>query len=259
MYVEINSFDNDKIKKVIKLISNKKTRKEEKAFVVEGIKLVKEAIKYAKVKEIFCTKNIYNEFNFLKKIDNVYIVSDKCFQKMSETKTPQGILATIEIKERTKEEIYKENTFIIYLDSINDPGNLGTIIRTGEAVGVTGIIASSDTVDIYNPKTIRASMGSIFRIPFIYSNSLIEELKFAKSKKISTYAMELKNSNDYTENDYKKSIGIIIGNEANGIKKEIIEVAEKTIKIPMQGSVESLNAAVAMSVISFEVAKQRKK
>ena len=147
---------------------------------------------------------------------------------------------------------------IIVLDHLQDPGNLGTIFRTAEGAGVTGIIMNQESVDIYNPKTIRSTMGSIYRMPFCYTADLADAVRFLKAKGVRTYAAHLEGICDYDKEDYQKPCAFLIGNEGNGLTQEIAELADTYIKIPMKGEVESLNAAIAASVLMFEAARQRR-
>ena len=147
---------------------------------------------------------------------------------------------------------------IVVLDRLQDPGNLGTIFRTAEGAGVTGIIMDRECVDIYNPKTIRSTMGSIYRMPFCYAANLADAISFLKERGIRTYAAHLEGARDYDEEDYCRPCAFLIGNEGNGLTKEIADLADNYIKIPMKGQVESLNAAIAASVLMFEAARQRR-
>ena len=144
------------------------------------------------------------------------------------------------------------------LDNLQDPGNLGTIFRTAEAAGVTGIVLSRDCVDIYNPKVIRSTMGAVYRMPFVYVEDLLEALNVMKKKGIKTYAAHLKGKNSYDKEDYKEACAFLIGNEGNGLREEVSNMADTWIRIPMEGQAESLNAAVAAAVLMFEAARQRR-
>jgi TrmH family RNA methyltransferase len=145
------------------------------------------------------------------------------------------------------------------LEDLQDPGNLGTIMRAGEGAGISGIILSHNCVDIYNPKTIRSTMGSIYRVPFIYVEDLKEAVTLLKDNKISIYAAHLKQSQDYEKLNFKESTAFMIGNEGNGLSDQLSNMADAYLKIPMLGKVESLNAAIAASVLMYEVARQRRK
>jgi len=180
---------------------------------------------------------------------------------MADTKTPQGVLAVAKQKKCTLEDILKKTKtqkLLMILENIQDPGNLGTIIRAGEGAGITGVVMSSDTADIYNPKVIRSTMGSVLRVPFVYASDLKEACEQMKKAGISLYAAHLKGMHNYDQEDYTKDTGFLIGNEAKGLTDEMAAVADTYIKIPMAGQVESLNAAVASSVLMFEAARQRR-
>jgi TrmH family RNA methyltransferase len=189
----------------------------------------------------------------------VEILSDSVFSHVSDTKTPQGILCIVRQQEYTVEELMEvENPHFIVLDNLQDPGNLGTIVRTAEGAGVNAVFMSKETVDIYNPKTIRSTMGSIYRVPTIYIEDLVELLKKFRAKGIKSYAAHLEGKQAYDKEDYLSGTAILIGNEGNGLRDEVSEAADILVQIPMQGQVESLNAAIAASILMFEVFRQRR-
>lgn len=134
---------------------------------------------------------------------------------------------------------------IMLLDNLQDPGNMGTILRTAEAAAVTGIIMSSDCVDVYNPKVIRSTMGSVFRVPFVYVENVTDVIRQMKEHGIRTYATHLAGELAYDEPDYRTPSAFFVGNEGNGLRDQVAELADTYIKIPMAGQVESLNAAIA--------------
>lgn len=144
------------------------------------------------------------------------------------------------------------------LDNLQDPGNLGTIVRTAEGAGVDAVFLSKESVDIYNPKTIRSTMGSIYRMPVVYVEDLLELLNTFRKKGIKSYAAHLEGKNSYDKEDYKGGTAILIGNEGNGLRDEVADSADVWVQIPMQGKVESLNAAIAASILMFEVYRQRR-
>jgi TrmH family RNA methyltransferase len=148
--------------------------------------------------------------------------------------------------------------FLMILESIQDPGNLGTIIRAGEGAGITGVIMDDATADIYNPKVIRSTMGSVCRVPFVYTSDLKGTLKNLKAQGVRLYAAHLEGRNNYEKEDYTVDTGFLIGNEGNGLTEETSALADALVKIPMMGKVESLNAAVAASILMFEAARQRR-
>ena len=146
----------------------------------------------------------------------------------------------------------------IVLDNLQDPGNMGTIVRTAEAAGVHAVFMSQDCVDIYNPKTFRSTMGSSFRMPFIYIEDIPNLLDIFRKNGVKSYAAHLNGEKFYDQEDYRQGTAILIGNEGNGLRDEVTEKADFLVKIPMQGKVESLNAAIAASVLMFEVFRQRR-
>lgn len=188
------------------------------------------------------------------------VVSDSVFKKISDTVTPQGILAVVKQKKYSVDDIIanrrKDGSCIVVLDRLQDPGNLGTIVRTGEGAGISGIILSSDCADIYNPKVIRSTMGSIFRVPFAISENLPLDIDKLKKDGITTYAAHL-NGEVYNRGVFTKDCALLIGNEARGLSDAVAEKADKRIKIPMEGKVESLNAAVATAILMYEVKSSR--
>lgn len=210
------------------------------------------------VSETFADKQ-KEEINRLKDRRKLEYLSDHVFQYVSDTKTPQGILCVVRQSTYCLEDILEaEDAHLLVLDNLQDPGNLGTILRTAEGAGVTGIIISKESVDIYNPKVIRSTMGSIYRVPFVYVEDLKEAIAKVKAHGIFTYAAHLDGKNSYDKEDYTKKTAFLIGNEGNGLRKEIADLADTWIRIPMQGQVESLNAAIATSVLMFETARQRR-
>lgn len=276
----ISSKDNKRIKYIRGLLEKGNIRKKNHQFVVEGIKLVDEALEYGKVLEIICAVSLYDELisgdlsgnrllaendknitNYVKKGSSLLVVSDTVLKSMSETKTPQGILAVAEMPDYRLldkgflEQAYTKNGKIklLVLEDTADPGNLGTIMRTAEAAGVTGVIMGKGTVDIFNPKVVRSTMGSIFRLPFTYVEDLKETIQKLKTQGISFYATHLKGKKSYKDIKYSDSSAILVGNEARGLSDEVADLADTYVLIPMQGKVESLNAAVAAALMMYEV------
>lgn len=188
------------------------------------------------------------------------VLSDTVFDYAADTRTPQGVLCVVEQMDYTLDDVAKgECPHIVVLDHLQDPGNLGTILRTAEGAGVTGMVMDRECVDIYNPKTIRSTMGSVYRMPFCYAESLTDAVRSLKKRGIRTYAAHLEGRKDYDEEDYCQPCAFLIGNEGNGLRKEIADLADAYIKIPMAGQVESLNAAIAASVLMFEAGRQRRR
>lgn len=191
--------------------------------------------------------------------ESLEIVTDRVFEAASDTKTPQGVLSLVRRFEYDLDDIIQGSApLIMVLENIQDPGNLGTIVRTGEGAGITGVIMSSGTVDIYNPKTIRATMGSIYRVPFCYAENMQAVMQKLKQCKIQTYAAYLDGSSVHDAQNYKEATAFLIGNEGNGLTRELAESADWRIRIPMCGKVESLNAGIASAILMYEAQRQRR-
>ena len=265
----ITSTSNQQMKTVSALLKKSKERRTSKSFVVEGPRMVVEApierLKAVYVAESFENNKENNELlNELKdkcnKANAIYeVVADNVFKSVSDTQTPQGIMAVVAMPEYDLEQLLDgDKSHLLILESIQDPGNLGTMVRTGEGAGVTGIIMNKTTVDLFNPKTIRSTMGSIYRVPFYVTEDLAGTMKELQGKGISLYAAHLKGEHSYDEEDYTKACGFLIGNEGNGLSDEIANLADAYIKIPMEGQVESLNAAISATLLMYEANRQRR-
>lgn len=251
----ISSATNEQIKKIIQLKEKSKARKIEGCFIVEGIKMLREVPREDLVKVYTSETFLARNKEELAGVD-YQLVSDSVFKKISDTVTPQGILAIVKQKKYTIQDLLDtmhegKNCFVV-LDRIQDPGNLGTIIRTGEGAGINGVIMSSTTVDVYNPKVIRSTMGSIYRVPFVIVDDLPETVQKLKLAGVTTYAAHLKGG-VYNKEEFTDKTALLIGNEANGLSDEVSAKADKLIKIPMQGKVESLNAAIATAILMYQV------
>ena len=238
----ISSTTNKQVKFVNALVKKAKTRREEELFVAEGLRMCseipKDRIHTLYISEAFSKTK---ECKVLREgVKHIELVTDEVFKSLSDTQSPQGILALV-----------KQYHYTL------DPGNLGTILRAGEGAGVTGVVMDANTADIYNPKVIRSTMGSVLRMPFVYAEDLHETLETLKQKKVRLFAAHLKGKNAYDLEDYTGDTAFLIGNEANGLTDETAAM-DTYVRIPMEGRVESLNAAVAASVLMFEAARQRR-
>ncbi len=251
----ISSTSNSQIKYLIGLQNKSSMRKKDKVFIVEGIKMYKETPK-DKIVSVYVSESFEKEH--MGELEHYILVSDNVFNQISDTVTPQGILTIVRQKEYKLEKILdnsKKQLFLI-LENIQDPGNLGTMIRTAEGAGVSAVIMSKNTVDMYNPKVIRSTMGSIYRVPFIISEDLESTIDQIKSNNIQVYAAHLNGKNYFDEENYNSSTAFLIGNEANGLSDEISQKADKLVKIHMCGQVESLNAAIASAILMYEAKKK---
>ena len=278
----ITSTSSSQVKHIVNLQKKSKLRKEEKQFVVEGIKMVSEAPKDRLVKVYISETFKADNEEFLEKMnyealgkDILEIVSDNVFIRMSDTQTPQGIMAVVKMSEITIEDMFgkdmhinskndnsgnssnKMQPLLLILENLQDPGNLGTIIRMAEGAGVTGIIMSSNTVDIYNPKTIRSTMGSLYRVPVIYVEDICKTVEECRQTGVRVYAAHLKGTDNYNVKDYTQPTAFMIGNEGNGLTDKLTDKADELVRIPMQGKVESLNAAIACTILTYEAVRQR--
>lgn len=258
----ISSKDNELIKHIKKL-KEKKYRDLNNEYIIEGTKLIKEAIEEnANIKQIVICDNCQNtdiipkELMYeIAKYECIY-VTEKIFKNISDVNTPQGILAIIE-KNNKETQIDYSQDIIVVLDDIQDPGNLGTILRTVDSIGLTQIIVSKGTADCYNPKVVRSTMGAIFRVKIIESEDLEKTLKEMKKHKFKITVSSLQTKNTIYDINYDKKV-IVIGNEANGVEQKIQNIADEKIKIPMLGKTESLNASVATGIILYEYVRQKR-
>lgn len=257
----ITSSANAKVKQVMNLIKKPKARKQTSLYVAEGIRMFQEIPK-DHIESVFVSESFLKKPEHEKLLNGLAYetVADEVFATMSDTQTPQGILALAKQYSYGIEDLKKGEgpVFLMILENIQDPGNLGTIIRAGEGAGITGIVMDDKTADIYNPKVIRSTMGSVCRVPFLYTQDLPGMLRSLKAAGVRLYAAHLDGRNNYEKEDYTVDTGFLIGNEGNGLTVEIAALADAFVKIPMKGNVESLNAAVAASVLMFEVARQRR-
>ena len=254
----ITSKDNEMVKHIRKL-KEKKYRDEYGEYIVEGIKLIKEAIEEKQnVKTVIvcdnCDKEAINQASMYEVAkQNLVYVDEKVFNTITEVKNPQGMLAVIEKKNEEKEIDFKEDLIVI-LDDIQDPGNLGTILRTVDSAGLTQIIVSKKSGDVYNSKVVRSTMGAIFRVNVIESDNLVETIKTIKKHKFSVISTSLDTDKSIYDIDYKKT-AIVIGNEANGLSKSTVDSCDIKVTVPMKGKAESLNAAVCSALLMWEMTK----
>lgn len=259
----ISSVSNQRVKQVVQWQNKAKERKKAGIFLAEGFKMFEEApddwIQEVYLSEESVKRAQENSYVWKKLLQRGFeTVSGEVFRKMSDTQTPQGILTVLRRPEYCLEELMRQkNPLFAVLEDLQDPGNLGTIIRTGEGAGITGVIMSSGTVDIFNPKTIRSTMGSVYRVPFLYADDIGKTINKMKENGIMVYAAHLKGENYYDTFSFDQPTAFLIGNEGNGLKKSTADMADSYLKIPMEGRVESLNAAIACSLLMYEAHRQR--
>lgn len=274
----ITSTSGSRVKRVVHLQQKSRVRDEENAFVAEGIKMFEEAPPEL-IQELYIEEKLYREDRgkiLLDKVERcrrqgcfVETVTREVLLKLSDTKTPQGIVCVMRQLSYSGEQIIsnalkrqKEQGRIplfLLLEDIQDPGNLGTMIRTAEGAGADGIFMTAGCVDIYNPKTIRSTMGSLYRVPFWYVDSMEEIIARLKANHIKVYAAHLQGKKYYYETDYHEGCAFLIGNEGNGLQKKTADMADCYLKIPMEGKLESLNASIAAAILMYQVQSENKR
>jgi TrmH family RNA methyltransferase len=276
----ITSAANPRMKRIIQLQRQAKARVAERAFVIEGVKLFLEAPADL-FKEVYITQNFYAKYaeadqEVMGKLSSFpyELVGDDVLSRIADTQSPQGIVCVLKqmnhgwpgiVDNHQNESICLTQTspewdkvpLYLVLEDLQDPGNLGTIFRTAEAAGVTGIIMSRGCADIYNPKTVRATMGSVFRVPFIYADDLIAAISGLLDQKINVYATCPDGAEPYVHCDYRGGTAFLLGSEGQGLSEPVKAKATRNVLIPMRGAVESLNAATAAAVLLYEAARQR--
>ena len=252
MIKEITSVNNSYIKNLLTL-KTKQGRNDSNQFIVEGYHLVEEALKHQVLSAVLCTdKEVLGKINAQEK----YLVSEQVIKKLSSTKPPQNIIGVVNLVNKQElESIVKKNELrLLILDDVNDPGNLGTIIRTSAAFGIDAVIASQETVDYYNDKVLRATQGAIFKIPLI-KGDLVEIISLLKKHHITILGTSLKSSKSIKEVEKKAKLAFVVGNEAQGVSDKVLELCDQNIILPMNNDVESLNVSIAAALIIWEFNK----
>ncbi len=278
----ITSASNEKIKRLRKLLAQKSARDAEGVFVIEGEKQVREAPR-SLLLEVYLSsaasdglKTIWFSgaeascaYGF-----SVYEVEEGLFDRISDVRTPQGILAVVRKPawdlsgilrgiQQTKVPGQKgqelRSALLLLAERLQDPGNAGTILRTAEAAGADAVVFSSESADIYSPKVVRSAMGSVFRMPVLYEEDIISSIQKLRENGVRVHAAHLQGSIPYDEPDYTEPCAFLIGNEGRGLTEEAAAAADDRIRIPMAGKIESLNAAMSAGILLYEAARQRQK
>lgn len=256
----ITSTSNQQMKTIIQLNKKAKARRELRAFIVEGPKMVAETPREL-LQRVYVSEHFADDASgqaLLLDLGIDYeVVSDTVFAHVSDTSTPQGILAVVHMPEYAFPDLMRgADIRLLVLEDIQDPGNLGTMFRTGEGAGISGIIMTKGTVDLFAPKTVRATMGSIYRVPFYVTDDLGETLGRLRDAGVHTYAAHLRGEKYYDELNLTGKCAFLIGNEGNGLRQETADLADSYLKIPMEGKLESLNAAMAAGILMYEAHRQ---
>ncbi len=277
----ITSTSNAAVKALVLLQKKSRERREQGLFVIEGLRIVREA-PADRIVKIYLSESFAGQLltensgsgmtgepseasvgrtdlTELLAGKDCELLSDQVFAYVSDTQTPQGILAVVRMREYSSEELFADkNGLWLILENVQDPGNLGTMFRTAEGAGVSGIIMDRTTVDIYNPKTVRSTMGSIFRVPFMIAEDLAHAVGDMQDRGVKVFAACAAGSLSYSEADFSGPTAFLIGNEANGLTDEMMWIANERIFIPMRGQMESLNASMAAGILMYEADRQRR-
>ena len=253
--LEIESKNNNLFKEIKKL-KEKKHRIKSNKYLIEGLRFVEEAIKSkVSIDSIIFTES-FKEKNpelFLKINENIKLIqmNEALLKQLCSTENPQGIVGVINMQNKE----LKSGELVVLVDKVQDPGNMGTIIRTAHAAGAAGIVMTKGTVDIYNDKTLRSTMGSIFYIPIVEDDSL-DIVKSLKKEGYKLVVSSLQGKNNFFEENLQGKVMIAVVNEGNGVSDEVYDIADIKVKIPMPGEAESLNVAVATSIMIYEKIRQ---
>lgn len=260
----ITSKENSKVKH-LRSLHDPKYRKSEQAFLIEGVKMVEEALRGdAGVSLVVAAPSLVRHHGkaLLKLAEDrsreVLWVSEKLLDSLSESKTPQPVMAVVEMKEQSDDMLLNHPSGIIVIaHQLQDPGNLGTLIRTCEAAGAAGIAVAPNTVDPFNAKTVRASMGSILRLPMARISDASRFVRKCKEKGFQTVALTLDGGTTHFDNDLRKPTAVLLGQEGSGLPDDILLDMDQLVRIPMAGTIDSLNVAVSAAVFLYEIVRQR--
>lgn len=258
----IQSRQNKTVKEIIAL-RDKKFRRKQRCFVVEGFRFMREALSAGmKVDKICFSKGVRQKFhqelgNLLQPDIQLFEVSPDLFDQLTETESPQGILAIVHIPDRPLASIYRKGFRGLILDNVQDPGNAGTMIRSAHALGFDAVVAISGSVDIFNSKVLRSTMGSVFHIPVIDNLDAEEIFAFCTERKLQMIASRIEDAKPCHAVDLSGEFFLVIGNEGRGISETMLSHADGTVYIPMPGGAESFNAGVAASILMYESNRQR--
>lgn len=269
MIIKINSAENKKYKKWQKLLK-RKYRENENAYLIEGFKLIEEAL--INGKEIFeilvdedCQEQVLTELSSILEYKEIpiYILDGKLFKKITQLEHSTGVMAVTGMDLFSEDRfcnLFKDKTGvsgnIIILDRLQDPGNIGTIIRTADGAGFGGIIAVKGTADIFSPKIVRSAVGSIFRVPFYFVEDNYHLMKIIAKLQKKLVVTCFETNHYHFDADLSKDVAIVIGNEGAGVSRQLIDLAENKVKIPMSGTIDSLNASVAAGILMYESVRQ---
>lgn len=248
--------------KTVRSLHDRKGRRESGMFLLEGAKLLQEAFSNGIEIEDIIVSNTYlqNGMGGMPnlEIDEIVVVEDSLFSQLATTETPQGILATAHIKRYELADVLsKQDAFIIVADTVQDPGNLGTIVRAGLAFGATAVVLTKGTVDPYSPKVVRSAMGALFALPVVADVHFDEVIEQLKAHQITSFAMDQNAEENLWTADFPERLALLLGNEGNGLADEDMGKADRIIAIPISERSESLNVAVAAGVALGFISSKR--
>mgnify|MGYP004417325099 FL=1 len=260
MAVRIESEDNSKLK-LIRKLSSKKHRDAEGKFVIEGINLVEEAIRRnVPLDMIIISEDFEADVSRMIPDEGVYLVSRTVFEKISDAENGSGVLAVARKSISTENDLSEldADTNILVLDRVQDPGNIGTMIRTAVAAGYGALLVNKGTADIFSPKVLRATAGMVFDIPIAYADGAGDTASILKRLGKKVCVTVPRGGRAYYDADLSKGVALVIGNEGNGISDELIDLADEKLTIPMCGEIESLNAAISAAILMYEAVRGRR-
>lgn len=258
--MELTGLQNPLVKAAAEL-KQKKYRQQRGEFLAEGLRTAEEAVAFKAAQQIFYT--VTEDERTLKLLEQaasmqlkLTCVSEAVMKKIADTETPQGIIAVCRMQEQPLEQLLASGKLLLVLDRVGDPGNIGTMLRTADAAGVGGIILLKGTADIYAPKTVRSSMGSLFHVPVLSGVAEQEFIDNAKKAGYQLLVTALDGADNLYQADLKGRLAFVMGNEAGGVSASLLQQADKRVFIPMRGKAESLNVAMAAGIVMFEAMRR---
>ena len=249
-----------KVQRLRRLLSRRSAREAEQAFVVEGAKVLSEALDAGvPVESVYLASGAAEEVAS-RAYDagaRIFELAPGVLERVADTVTPQPVMAVVPFLDRPLDELRNARLSVVAVD-VRDPGNAGTILRSAEAAGADGVLCCEGSVDVYNPKTVRASAGSLFHVPVVAGGDPVEVLREMANWGVRRLATTATGGRDYSETDLTGPVAFVLGNEANGLPSEIDDLVDERVTIPMRGRSESLNVGMAAAVLCFEAARQRR-
>lgn len=251
---EITSLQNPVVKKIKELQKKRAARQKQGLFIVEGIRAVQEIPSHIQIEQLIVCNTLQEELYASIKASQLFIVTEDVFKGMSETMTPQGMLAVVKVIHHTLQDIKMQSGAYLVLENLQDPGNLGTIIRTAHAFDFKGIFISKGSVDLYSPKVVRSTMSSLFYVPIVAYEEIEDILNELKKQEVEIYTTALTDKAEPIGSlSFKSSSALVIGNEGNGVTETVLKNTDHTMIIPMPGGAESLNASVAAGICMYQM------